>query len=262
MAEPHDIVDLIAKHLPPSAERVRVQALDDAAREWARLLTDRHAATVCDAGRCDAALGTTLAVLPRVSLRRGGRAIFLLAGETRSLPDLTAVLQAAGFHRLLTEPVLEGGYVLVRGELAVVADRESADAAPGGDWRIGSDTESLPRYLHLLVHQQPPSRSWEHIDPESITWEALTVRDVSTGERLLLGFSSLVKAVAFMKPAALAGAVPEVNKLPRYRGEVAAGWALPVLLDAAFERLRQDARYTLESEPVQVDPRLEDKLRE
>ena len=90
----------------------------------------------------------------------------------------------------------------------------------------------------------------------------MIVHDTIAGEPVLLGFSSLVKAVAFMKPAVLAGVIPQIGKMPRYRGETVAEWGLPVLLNPAFEMLREATRYDFESQPLRVDPRLEDKVRE
>ena len=181
-SELYAIADLIAKHLPPSADRVRVRPLDATAREWMHGLARRHYVRACESGSCDATLG--------------------------------------------------------------------------------ADLVALPRFLHLLVQQTPPARGWDQPDPASIRWQATTVRDTVAKRIMLLGFSSLVKAVGFMKPAAMAGAVQEVNKLPRYRGEVVAGWSMSVLLDPDFERLRENARFTFESEPLRVEPRLEDKIRE
>jgi len=258
-----DIVELIAKHLPPSADRVRVRPLDMPARAWATALTAEHFVRLCDEGECDATLAADLALVSQVRLRPGGRAIFLLSGETRSLSDLAAILSEAGFTRILTEPVLGGAFVLARGEpRSDVADRSAEVAALGTDLTVARSVQPLPHYLHLLVHQEPPSRGWEQPDPASITWDAVTVRHKATGESVLLGFASLVKAVAFMKPAVLAGAIPNINKMPRYRGETVARWGVPVMVNPAFEVLREDHRYDFGSPPLRVDPRLEDKVRE
>ncbi len=258
-----EIVDLIARHLPPSTDRVRVRALDAPARDWVNALVAEYDAEMCDDRECDAVLATDLALLPQVSLRPGGRAIFLLPGETRSLPDLAAFLSAAGLTHILTEPALDGACILARGELPASApDRSAAAAALGTELTVVPAGQRLPRYLHVLVHQQPPSRGWEQPDPASITWHAVTVRDRANGQSLLLGFSSLVKAVGFMKPAVLAGAIPDVNKLPRYRGESVAGWGMPVLVNPSFEALCDGAQYEFGSPPLHIDPRLEDKVRE
>src|SRR3972149_6834493 len=110
------IAELIAKHLPPSVDRVCVHPLDETAHAWARALIENEFAVVCDDGECDAALASDLAQVPQVRLRPGGRAIFLLPDETCSLAELVAALQQAGFTRILTETVLEGAFLLVRGE--------------------------------------------------------------------------------------------------------------------------------------------------
>ena len=143
-----------------------------------------------------------------------------------------------------------------------VPDRKAVLAALGTDLTVVPAGQPLPRYLHLLVHQEPPSRGWEPSDPGSVTWEAVTIRRKATDESVLLGFSSRVRAVAFMKPAVLAGAMPGVNTMPRYRRETAAGWGIAVLINPAFETLRDDSRYEFGSPPLRLDPRSEDKVRE
>jgi hypothetical protein len=263
MAEPKIVADLIAKHLPPSVDRVRLRALDAASHAWVSALTAAHAVVLADAGECDATLAADLALIPQVKVRPGGRAIFLLASERRSLPELAALLGDAGFTRILVEPVLDGVFILARGEpLRTAREYPAGDAASEVDFSVIRAGGQLPRYVHVLVRQEPPARGWEQLDPASIVWEAMTVNDAATGQVTLLGFSSLVKAVAFMKPAALAGAMPRVDKLPRYRGETVASWGVPVLLNPTFEALHSAARFAWGSPPLQVDPRAEDKIRE
>ena len=258
-----EIAEMIARHLPPSADHVRVRPLDAPSRAWAAALMAEHFVVLCDEGDCDATLAADLALASQVKLRSSGRAIFLLPRETRSLSDLAAILGEAGFTRILIEPVLEGAFILARGEpRSADQNRNTEVTAPGTDLTVAYSDRPLPRYLHLLVHQQPSSRGWEQPNLASITWDAVTVCDKATGASVLLGFSSLVKAVAFMKPAALAGAIPNVNKLPRYPGETVAGWRLPVMINPAFEALHEDTRYTFGSPPLRVDPRFEDKVRE
>ncbi|HET7088544.1 MAG TPA: hypothetical protein VFL17_07840 [Anaerolineae bacterium] len=263
MADLQEIADLVAKHLPPSAERVRLRPLDERAREWAEAVAAATFAQVSDEGECDAALGAHLARLPGAALRPGGRAIFLLFGEARPPDELATALAEAGFVRILIEPVLDGAFILARGEpRSDVPDRNALVAALGAELSVAPAGGPLPRYLHLLVRQTPPTRGWDPADSAPVTWEAMTVRDTASGESVLIGFSSLAKAVAFMKPAALAGALPDVNKLPRFGGETVAGWGMPVLLNPAFETLREELRFQFESPPLRVDPRMEDRIRE
>jgi hypothetical protein len=54
----------------------------------------------------------------------------------------------------------------------------------------------------------------------------------------VLAFSALVKAVAFMQPAVLAGAWAGVNKVGKFPAEAADGWGLPLAWNPAFEALR------------------------
>ena len=263
MADLREIADLVAKHLPPSAERVRLRPLDERAREWAEAVAVGHFAQVSDEGECDAVMGAYLARLPDVALRPGGRAIFLLSDETRPFDELAAALIKAGFVRILIEPVLGGAFILARGEPRSDAlNRNALVAGLGAELSVIRAGDALPRYLHLLVRQAPPTRGWDPADSTPVTWEAMTVRDAASSESILMGFSSLVKAVAFMKSAALAGALPGVNKLPRFQGETVAGWGMPVLLNPAFETLREATRFQFGSPPLRVDPRWEERLHE
>jgi hypothetical protein len=52
---------------------------------------------------------------------------------------------------------------------------------------------------------------------------------------VLLMFSSLLKAVAFMQAAILAGAIAGVNKVGKFPAEAARGWPLPLTLNPTFE---------------------------
>jgi hypothetical protein len=264
MPDLNAIVEVIAKHLPPSADRVRICALDAPARAWAGALAAAHFVGVVDTGECDATLASRLRSIAPVKLRPGGRAIFLLADERRSLSEVAAIMQHAGFTRILTESVLDGAFILARGEPIAAAspDRNAEAARLGEGLRVAQAGDPLPRYLHLLVHQEPPSRGWEQPDLQSVTWHAATVRDMAQDRSVLLGFSSLVKAVAFMKPAVLAGAIPDINRLPRYRGEQVAGWGMAVLLNPAFEVLHVDPHFTFDATPLRIDPQSEEKLRE
>jgi hypothetical protein len=263
MPELREVADLIARHLPPSLDRVRVRPLDAPAREWADALATEHFATVVDHGECDAALASDPALISPAKLRPGGRVICLLPDAARGLPELARTMTQAGFTRILVEEVLDGAFTLARGEPATrTMDHDIGVVTPGTELARVPAGARLPRYLHLLVHQEPPSRGWEAVDPASIIWQAMTVREVATAEIVLVGFSSLVKAVAFMKAAVRAGAIPDINKLPRYRGDAVAEWGLPVLLDPAFEALRDDARFRFDAPSLRIDPRAEEKLRE
>jgi hypothetical protein len=263
MVELSEVAELIVKHLPPSAGRVQVQPLDAVARTWAEALTVNHFVDVCDDAGCDAALASDLALISQARLRPGGRVICLLSEETRSLSDLASILSNSGFVRILTEPVLGDVFILARGEWSLATRDPNAEVGVlRGQLSVVPAGQPLPRYLHLLVHQEPSARGWEPATPTSVTWDALTLRDTLDGQSVLLGFSALVKAVAFMKPAVIAGVIPEVNKMPRYRGETVAAWRIPVLVNPAFEAIRGGTRYTFESQLLRIDPKLEDRIRE
>lgn len=261
--EARAVAELIAKHLPPSAERMRVRPMDSAAREWVQILAARHFVEAYDGDDADVALAGSISAIGPVRLRPGGRAIFILTNETRPLSKVASMLRRAGFIRILVEPALDGGIVLARGEPAMTAaDRHAQTVQPGSDTVVIAPGQALPRYVFLLVHQEPNARGWETPDPASLTWDAVTVHDSALEQTVLLGFSSLVKAVAFMKPAALSSAIPIVNKMPRYLGETIAAWGLPVLLNPVFEAVSEAARFSFDSPAVRVDPRPEGKVHE
>jgi hypothetical protein len=61
-----------------------------------------------------------------------------------------------------------------------------------------------------------------------------------------------VKAVAYMQPAVLAGAIVGVNKVAKFPAGAAAGWPLPLLLNPSFEALREAPA----GPPLRVEPAL------
>ena len=74
--------------------------------------------------------------------------------------------------------------------------------------------------------------------PEKIEWRAVTVLDPATHQPALLAFTSLVKAVAFMPAAILAQWIVGVNKVGKFRAEVAPTSELSYTLNPDFEVVR------------------------
>jgi hypothetical protein len=224
---------IFAKHLPPSAGRPRVLALDGAAAaELPPEVTLVPAAEA--AGALDAIVGYTPPdALERwlAALRPGGRLI-LACPEP---PDaLLAALTAAGFVHCLVEPV--GEISLYRGErppLAASLDRIPAAAR--------APAERLP-FVFLLVRQTPNKPAWRLAPGETVRWQAASALDPARGAPALLAFSSLVQAVAFMQPAVLAGFVNGVNKVAKFPAEAALDWPVPFLLNPVFDDWRDAAR--------------------
>ncbi|MER3514610.1 MAG: hypothetical protein C4310_09665, partial [Chloroflexota bacterium] len=103
-----------------------------------------------------------------------------------------------------------------------------------------------PLYLHLLITQKPNRPPWEKVSEEEIRWEAQVATERETGQDVLLAFTSLVKAVAFMQPAILAGLIHDVNQMGKFRRETVEAWGRPVLVNPALDDLQgATSRYVL-----------------
>jgi hypothetical protein len=224
---------LFAKHLPPSAGQPRVLALDpDAAAELAEAAV--VSAVTADGGEMppgpfDAVAGRAgpeQAAALAGRLRPGGRLILAAEGDPEAL---LAALTGAGLIHCLVEP--RGGGWMYRGERAPQGSstkRLQALAAP-----------DVPTpYVFLLVTQTPNRPAWRLAADEKVEWRAATVLDSETGQPALLAFSALVKAVAFMQPAILAGAWAGINKVGKFPAEAARKWGLPLAWNPAFEAVR------------------------
>jgi hypothetical protein len=251
-------------HLPPSAALPVVLALDSQAEAALAQHVEggfdpaagqfhdggRVVLAAGDARKVDAILGyhwpEDLAAL-RDRLRPGGRLILILLG-TPSDPDDGAqrleILRAQGYIHCLIEALPDGGW-LCRGE---------RPPQQGGGLRLSSLAAgaegSAARSLVLLIRQSPNKPTWRLEPGERRLWEAARLIDPASGQPALLAFTSLVKAVAFMQPAVLAGMLIGINKTGRYTAEQVAAWNLPVIVNPAFE----DWRNASTGEPVIVDP--------
>lgn len=234
-AIPHLPAVVFAKHLPPSAGKPRVLALDERAAAELPDETELTRGGPETSGKFDAVVGYAapdeLENL-RLRLRPGGRLILAQRADPQLL--LTA-LTSAGFIHCLVETV--GEYTLYRGE-----------RPPHGSSveRIQTlNSNSLPSpFIFLLITQTPNKPAWTPLavaPHEKLEWRAATVIDPATGQPALLAFSSLVKAVAFMQAAILAKWIGGVNKVGKFRGEAARTWALPFLLNPKFDDLRSAA---------------------
>ncbi len=232
---------LCAPHLPPSAERPRVLALDSAtAAELAALAEVALSATAgtaydAVAGRWQ---GTPEALAELVQhLRPGGRLILAAPADSAADPeDLLAALVGAGCVHCLVEPA--GALTLYRGERPPEAGSTLARAQQLAAAAPAAGSAPLPRFLFLLVTQTPNKPAWKLAPGERVEWRAATSVAAPSDAPRLLAFSSLVKAVAFMQPAILAGAIGGVNKVAKFPAAAAPGWGLPLLLNPSFEALR------------------------
>jgi len=236
---------MFAKHLPPSAGRPRVLALDAPA---AAELAEAAEVTAGDlaalpAGPFDAVVGEAgpfhLAALA-LRLRPGGRLILLAAGAPEAL---LAALTEAGLIHCLVEHHRHGAVCLYRGERPPTGDSRARQQALAG---VALTTP----HVFLLVNQTPNKPAWKLAPDEALTWQAATVLDPATGAPTLLAFSALVKAVAYMQRAILAGTGPRVNKVGKFPASAAAGWPLPYVLNPEFETLKSVPA----GPPLSVDP--------
>ncbi len=263
MPELSDITQLILKHLPPSADLPRVRPLDDRSARWC-LALDRHGSIISTADQsADATVASDIAHVQAaaISLRPNGRAIFLIPNTEGIVTEsILEALTSNDLTRILTESVLDHTFILARGErptdqerttdrIATIARIESTSIEI---LKLDQAAKNYP-HLHLLVKQQPPSRGWADMQPGT-TWEALTLHDGHSNQSLLIAFTSLVKAVAFMQPAVLAGAIHDVNKIPRFDTERMIGGQHPLIINPVFERLREDHRFNFDSPAIEIDP--------
>lgn len=235
---------LFAKHLPPSAGLPRVLALDQ--RASAELPPEITPARSASAGeQFDAIVGYAAPHaleewLPR--LRPGGRLI--LAGNAAPEAALAALTGAGYIHCLVEE---HAGLTLYRGERpphGASTERIRAVAQ--------SPISSLQSpFVFLLITQTPNKPAWKLAPEEKLEWRAATVLDPANGRPVLLAFTSLVKAVAFMQPAVLVGFLRGVNKVGKFRAEAAQGWPLTVVVNPVFD----DWRTATLGPPLVVDPK-------
>lgn len=238
-------IEEIVKHLPPSASTLRLLDVDGAAGDALReARTDLEVVTAWEQGvesvdavvAYGAALDAARLSAALSALRPGGRLIMLDPdGEPQEAQVQT--LEGAGYTRILVGPGLECPTVtgvLMRGEKPHTTEDTHARvqiAARQDDSHAGADLAAFNgRYVHLLVRQSPNKPVWALKPDEVIEWKAaaLTGED---GTPTLLAFSSLPRAVAFMQPAVLRGAIKDVSKVAKFSKATAQTWTERVLLN-------------------------------
>ncbi len=264
------LITAMAKHLPPSASRLRLLDVEGragavlgelrqdlevqsvgmmlestAAENRAAAENSADAVVLYGAGFTPAFLDAALRVL-----RPGGRLVLVNPnGEPEEA--LVRALEQAGYTRILVETAAECPLptgVLLRGEKPHVTDdtlaRVSGVAVQDGD--LLDLTQYSGRYVHLLVQETPNKPVWARQPDEPVQWGAVAV---PRGDSLhLLAFSSLPRAVSFMQPAVLAGQIRDINKVAKFSRATAAAWTLPVLLNPAPEVLSAGVQF------VPLDP--------
>ena len=178
------------------------------------------------------------AVLP--ILRYGGRLIIANSRASFTLAQYGNQLESRGYVRILVEdiPLESSKGVLMRGEKAHITD----DTHQRIQIVAGNEAEFIPlsdykgRFIHLLIRQTPNKPPWR-IDPdELIQWDAVTINGV------MIGFSSLPKAVSFMQPSVLMNKFYTVNKVAKFKRERVMSWSHRIVINPTLTIWDNDAQ--------------------
>jgi len=247
---------MFAKHLPPSAGLPRVLVLGPAAAAelagQVQLIVATPGADDWPAGPFDAIAGPAapdqIAALSQ-RLRPGGRLILSYKAEPAAL---LAALTAAGLIHCLVEPQSStclyrgerppAGSAVERHQALAAADMAAADmpaadtpaAFPAGRLPLATYPELRTPYIFLLISRAPNKPAWKLAAGERVTWRAATLLPAAGAPPVLLGFSALVKAVAYMQGAVMARRLAGVNKVGKFPAEAMQGWPLPLALNPDF----------------------------
>ncbi len=246
-------VAVMAKHLPPSSSTLRLLDLDG--QSGPVLAASRQDLQVChipakdiaESGIAPASFDAVLAYDLTLSasllnaclraLRAGGRFIALQPQGAVSESHWRR-LADHGYVRILVEPALDELGVLIRGE----KPHAPADTLARIQSVARADADALDlahfsgRYIHLLIQQRPNKPVWKLRPGETIAWRAAAIRRNATP--ILLGFSSLPKAVSFMQPAVLAGVLADINKVGKFSVEQASALEWDIILNPTLDSIR------------------------
>jgi hypothetical protein len=189
------------------------------------------------------------------ALRPGGRLIVI--DVTAAVEQGQVVrLEQAGYTRILVEPLPETPPgALMRGEKPhMTSDTLARIRASAQSDDLLTDLSTYPgRYVFLLIHQTPNKPVWSLREDEKLIWHAVTLASEQPAEPVLIAFSSLSKAVAFMQLAVLAGRIRDVNKVGKFRVETVRAWSLPLLLNPDDTVLRDRAQALLPVEAASAE---------
>ena len=175
----------------------------------------------------------------------------LIGGLT--IEGSAAALQAAGYARILAEPLVNGWAIMARGEKPHTAgastfERIAVGAEPHplppssytvrGNILQGLEIENTPgKFIHLLIHQTPNKPAWAIQPGEVITWGAVAA--LMAGQPpIALAFTALPKAVQFMQAAVLSGAIKDVSKVAKFSKTTGAAWDFPIWLNPTLEEVQ------------------------
>lgn len=245
MPSKSDFVEVMAKHLPPSASelhlldiggtlgadlrqrrpdiRVEVASLDP--QHWHYSIDSFDAVVAYDILLKSDLLSSILTVM-----RAGGR--FIIVNPLGTVDEaIVKTLEKNGYVRILVEAALDGEGVLIRGEKSHSTTNtvERIQKVAQGD----ADSLELEayrgRFIHLLIVQSPNKPVWRLEPNEKIDWRAAAIE--KNDETTLLAFSSLPKAVGFMQSAVVEGYIRDVNKVGKFSKETVTNWHQALMLN-------------------------------
>ena len=250
-----EFIEVMAKHLPPSASELRlldiggvtgdelVARRPDLVIETASLLIQHwhYESNSFDAVTAyDSLLKKELLEAVLDTLRPGGR--FIVINPFNAVEEaIVKTLEDADFIRILVEDAINGQGALIRGEKAHTTDDtfKRVESVAQGDADLLDLNHYKGRFVHLLIIQRPNKPVWKLEADEVIEWQAVAIE--KDGETALLAFSSLPKAVSFMQPAVMQGFVSDVNKVGKFSKMTAGTWEGVTLLNPTLSNIQDYA---------------------
>ena len=243
------LIEAMAKHLPPSGSSLRLidvygrtaKVLRElrpeievvySPRKYSLWQVEPNSVDAVAAYDCEPDADLLQSALQ--ALRPGGRLI-IMNSQLNPGEGYVKTLEGADFTRILVEvgaecPLPVGA--LIRGEKPHT-DNHTIDRVK----RVAAHdapTRNV-RYIYLLIHQTPHKPAWRLSEEDRVAWEAAGV--AGDGETVLLGFSSLPKAVEFMQPVVMNGHLSNINKIAKFKWDIAKSWPFPMMLNPSDEIL-------------------------
>jgi SAM-dependent methyltransferase len=253
----------MAKHLPPSGATLHLLDVEGrAGKPLAALRPDLDVTAVQGApggwglfpdsfdavALYDEVLTEDLLQAILAALRPGGRLIVIQPDGAPSEAPVLA-LETAGYTRILVESALVDPLptgALIRGEKPHT-EANTVDRVQ----QVARRDTGAARFVHLLIQQKPNKPIWALDANEKVEWEAVAVG--GDNETVLLGFSSLPKAVAFMQPAVLAGRIQDVNKVAKFLLAKVRAWPYPLLMNPTEDILDTNPLVMLPVDPAAAE---------
>jgi hypothetical protein len=187
-------------------------------------------------------------------MRAGGRFIVVLpTGDVSE--SYVKLLENHGYVRILVEPAVDGLGVLIRGEKVHASD----DTLERIQLVATSDDDQLKlssfrgRYVHLLIQQTPNKPVWKLQADETIRWHAVAID--GDEQVIVLGFTSLPKAVGFMQPAVMDGLIYDINKVGKFSKETIMAWddEQTIVLNPTVDAIRHLPLTRIEIDPATAE---------